>query len=62
MTLPRETSEQATALVEAVARMRAAQRAYFRHKNSAALAESKRLEREVDRLLEELSNKQGQMF
>lgn len=34
------TDEQATALVEAVARMRAAQRAYFLHKNSAAWAKT----------------------
>lgn len=46
MTLP--------AFAALVSQMRAAQRDYFRHRDSEALTNSKRLEREVDRAIAEI--------
>ena len=41
------------ALIDLAKRMRKAQKEYFRTRSSAALSESKRLEREFDKALEE---------
>ena len=40
-------------LVQLVADMRAAQKRYFKERSQAALVESKRLEKEVDKWLED---------
>lgn len=45
-----------------VRRMRAKQKEYFRTRSSVALRESKQLEREVDRLLAEDRDGQGDLF
>lgn len=45
-----------------VAAMRAAQRRYFKSKNMAVLQQSKELEKEVDAMIEELTDKQEKLF
>ena len=45
-----------------VSELRNAQREFFRTKNPAALDQSKRLEREVDRRCAEILDGQGQLF
>jgi len=46
--------------VDLVARMRVQQRSYFRERDSAALRESKKLEKEVDRAVEEMRSSDTQ--
>jgi hypothetical protein len=48
--------------VDMVARMRDAQRRYFKTRSHDDLAESKRLEREVDRAIEAAADDQGKLF
>ncbi|MDQ3224793.1 MAG: hypothetical protein M3Q75_15170 [Gemmatimonadota bacterium] len=45
-----------------VARMRDLQRNYFKTRNPALLTESKKLEREVDRAVKEMTNDQPTLF
>jgi hypothetical protein len=45
-----------------VAEMRQAQTEYFRTRSTTALEQSKRLERQVDKALQELADKQGKLF
>lgn len=47
-------------LITLTTKMRGYQKEYFTHRNSTALVNAKRLEREVDKLLEEI--KQGKSF
>lgn len=53
------TLDEFAALVQ---KMRNSQREYFRTKSGTALEESKRLEREVDKALQKLKDKQREMF
>lgn len=48
--------------VSAVARMRAVQRRYFRTRSSEALTLSKKIEAEVDELLETITTPQLRLF
>ena len=48
--------------VKLVARMRQAQRDYFRSRDPAVLEESKALEREVDKAVKELADDRPRLF
>ena len=50
------------ALVDLVKRTREAQRAYFQSRDSAALTEARRLERELDKAIDELTTDQPSLF
>lgn len=51
-----------TAFVRLVREMRAAQRAYFRHRDGRSLARAKDAEQQVDAWLEEQANPQRGLF
>jgi|LUMF01.1.fsa_nt_gb hypothetical protein len=51
-----------SALVERVREMRAAQKEYFRERSPQWLNQSKQLERQVDRMLSDLENRQKNLF
>lgn len=48
------TTDDATRLLEIVEQMRAAQRAYFKDRTHGALEDSKRLEKQCDKLITEI--------
>lgn len=52
----------ATELAKLVAKMRHAQKEYFRTRSTSALEESKRLERQVDEACQAILDGQKQMF
>lgn len=56
------SDEKPKPFAEVVRRMRAAQRAYFKSRDRAALDESIRLEREVDAALDSAGEHQGGLF